>query len=133
MPTPPLASVLSAAVCAVLCAPATAAECQRSSFTFGLDAQSVHSTWRMAKNMTCSQSIHLNGNDRLNFKDWKIARRPVHGIAGIQDSIIGSRYAYQPRSEFSGKDSFEVSVQVLANPTPYTLTIDVDVDVAPSP
>ncbi len=116
-------------------APAIAADCERSSFNFGYDAQSVHSDWRMKKGAGCAQSIHRDGSSRLGFEDWRIVRRPSRGVAGFQHSIIGNQYAYQPRPGFSGKDSFAVSVKAIANPTPYTLTIDVDVDVedAPSP
>jgi opacity protein-like surface antigen len=132
MPTRRLTVALTAAALLLPVAPALAADCEQSSFNFGYDAQSVHSNWRVKKNAGCSQSIHLHGSNRLGFEAWRIARRASHGVAGIQPSIIGNRYAYQPNPGYLGGDSFSVSVKVLANPTPYVLTIDVDVDVVPS-
>src|ERR1700691_5297149 len=125
MPTRRLTVALTAAALLLTVAPALAADCEQSSFNFGYDAQRVHSNWRVKKNAGCSQSIHLNGSNRLGFQDWRIARRASHGVVGFQPSIIGSRFAYQPNPGYLGKDSFTVSVKVLANPTPYVLTIDV--------
>jgi hypothetical protein len=90
----------------------------------------VHATWRMQKDTICTEYIHTGSNGR-NFAGWKILRRPAHGVAGVQSSVIANSFAYQPRGGFLGKDSFSLLVQVQANPTPYILTINVDVDVVP--
>jgi hypothetical protein len=136
-----LAISLSAVVWSALCASAQAAECHHTNFQIAIGTRSTDAKWRMQKDTACSQYItpqhFANGvaNMSLGFGEMRILRRPTHGVAGVETSILSRGFAYRPTPGFVGEDSFAVSVNVIDKRMTMTwdLTINVEVEVVPTP
>ena len=96
------------------------ADCRASDLP-GLNAASFNSTLRLslrvAKGEACAQFLsaasdgigHCAGPDIINVS---VSRRPAHGVAGANSSVVSHGFAYAPSPAFVGSDHFSVEVEL---------------------
>jgi hypothetical protein len=63
--------------------------------------------------------------------NFRVSRRPLHGVAGVNNGATGSGFAYKPADGYIGHDSFEVSLDDISTKTgdKRVVVIRVDADV----